>query len=403
MDFSFSEQEEAFRAEVRAFLAEANPNAELPGQSGDEEEGGDIERAMNRLPKLMAWNQALYERGWVGFSWPEEVGGGGGGLVEQMILKEEVGKARAPMLGLSYMGLAWVGPGIIRYGSEEQKKRFIPPILKAEEHWCTGYSEPGSGSDLASLQCKAVRDGDEYIVDGQKTWTSLAQWAQWMILLVRTDSEAPKHKGITCLLVPMDSPGLEVRPIKTMNGETPFAEVFFDGVRVPVSQRLGAEGQGWEVTKHALANERSSIAEVTALVQDLEDLIELARRRRRGGRLAIEDPEIRRRLAYMQSTIEAMRLSGLRFLTKQLRGEPVGAETSINKLLRAQLGIETGRLANDILGSYGQLRRGSSGAVAGGRWARQMLSWPSYVIGGGTPNIQKNVIAERILGLPHDV
>jgi alkylation response protein AidB-like acyl-CoA dehydrogenase len=400
MDFSFSPQEEKFREEVRAFLAAHNPNR--PGERARGTEVGESEDAVASIPKLLAWNQALYDRGWVGFSWPKEVGGGGGGLVEQMILKEECGKARAPMLGLSYMGLAWVGPSIIEYGTEEQKQRFIPPILRAEEHWCTGYSEPGSGSDLASLQCRAERDGDEYVVNGQKIWTSLATWAQWIILLVRTDFSASKHTGITCLLVPMKSPGLTVRPIKTMNAETPFAEIFFDNVRVPVTNRLGAEGQGWDVTKTALSHERSSIAEVTSLQHNLDDLVGLARRVRFGGETAIDDPSIRRRIARLDTVIEAMRLNGLRFLTKQLRGEPLGAETSINKLLRTEVEIEIGRLACDMQGSYGQLVKGSPDAVDKGRWQKHMLSWPSVVIGGGTPNIQRNVIAERILGLPHD-
>ncbi|NQY91693.1 MAG: acyl-CoA dehydrogenase family protein [Deltaproteobacteria bacterium] len=396
MDFSFTEKEEAFRNEVREFLAEHHDS------EGVRADGADIESAMDKLPKLLAWNQALYEKGWVGFSWPREFGGSGGGIVEQMILKQECGDARAPILGLSYMGLAWVGPGIIQYGTDAQKKRFIPPILKAEEHWCTGYSEPGSGSDLASLQCRAERDGDDYVINGQKIWTSLAMWAQWMILLVRTDPTASKHLGISCLLVPMDSEGLEVRPIKAMNGETPFAEVFFDNVRVPVENRLGAEGQGWDVTKHALANERSSIAEVTALHHNLDDLKSMAGECRLNGKPAIEDAGIRQRLARMQSTIEAMRLNGLRFLTKQLRGEPIGAETSVNKLLRTEMDVETGRLACDMQGGHGVLTGKSPGAVQGGRWQKNSLSWPTTVIGGGTPNIQRNVIAERLLGLPHD-
>jgi alkylation response protein AidB-like acyl-CoA dehydrogenase len=400
MDFSFTEKEEKFREEVRRFLAEHNPNRDSKSARGTGLAEDDD--AMAALPKLLAWNQALFERGWVGFSWPKEVGGGGGGLVEQMILKEEAGKARAPMLGLSYMGLAWVGPSIIQYGTEEQKQRFVPPILKGEEHWCTGYSEPGSGSDLASLQCRAVRDGDDYVVNGQKIWTSLAAWAQWIILLVRTDPTASKHTGITCLLVPMKTPGLTVRPIKTMNGESPFAEIFFDNVRVPVKNRLGAEGEGWDVTKTALSHERSSIAEVTSLQHNFDDLKHLATRTRVAGKLAKDDPAIRQRLARLDTTIEAMRLNGLRFLTKQLRGEPLGAETSINKLLRTEVEIEIGRLACDMQGSYGQLTKRSPGAIDKGRWQKHMLSWPSVVIGGGTPNIQRNVIAERILGLPHD-
>ncbi len=401
MDFSFTPQEEAFRDEVRAFLAEHNPNRGSKRAHGADL--GESEDDIASLPKLLAWNQALYERGWVGFSWPKEVGGGGGGLIEQMILKEEAGKARAPMLGLSYMGLAWVGPAIIQYGTDEQKQRFVPKILRAEEHWCTGYSEPGAGSDLASLQCRAERDGDEYVVNGQKIWTSLAMWAQWIILLVRTDFSASKHTGISCLLVPMKSEGLTVRPIKTMNGDTPFAEIFFDNVRVPVANRLGAEGQGWDVTKTALSHERSSIAEVTSLQRNLDDLFDLARRASVDGRKATEDPGVRARLAHLDATIEAMRLNGLRFLTKQLRGEPVGAETSVNKLLRTKVEIEIGKLACDMQGSYGELVKGSPEAIDGGRWQKHMLSWPSVVIGGGTPNIQRNVIAERILGLPHDV
>ncbi len=395
MDFSFTPEEERFRAEVRAFIRE-----HLPQRAGGGEV--DLEEGAADLPALYKWNQDLLAKRWVGFNWPAEVGGGGGSLIEQMILKEEMARHKAPPLGISYMGLAWVGPALIKYGTAEQKARHIPPILKGEQQWCTGYSEPGAGSDLASLQCKAVREGDHYVVNGQKIWTSLAMWSQWMILLVRTDFDAPKHLGITCLLVPMDTPGLTVKPIKEMNGGAMFAEVFFEDVRVPLANRLGAEGQGWDVTKDALANERSSIGDVWALKHRLEALRDLARRCRRRGRAAIDDPGIRQRLARMEVQVEAMRLNGLRFLTRQLRGEPLGAETSINKLIRARVEIESGRLARDIEGTYGVLARKSPHAIDNGKWQRVMLGWPPYVIGGGTPNIQKNVIAERLLGLPHD-
>ncbi|MEB2284856.1 MAG: hypothetical protein B6D46_14875 [Polyangiaceae bacterium UTPRO1] len=395
MDFGFSPEEEAFRAEVRAFIAD-----HLPQRSGQDQM--DAEEGMKNLPALYKWNQDLHAKRWVGFNWPREVGGGGGTISEQMILKEEMARVKAPMLGLSYMGLAWVGPALIKYGTPAQQERHIGPILRGEIQWCTGYSEPGAGSDLAALQCKAVRDGDDYVVNGQKIWTSLAMWAQWMILLVRTDPQAPKHLGITCLLVPMQTPGITVKPIKEMNGGAMFAEVFFEDVRVPAANRLGAEGQGWEVTKDALANERSSIADVWALKHRLEAIRDLARRCRRRGRPAIEDAAIRQRIARMETQVEAMRLNGLRFVTKQLRGEPLGAETSINKLIRARIEIESGRLARDIEGSFGALARKSPHAVDDGRWQKVMLSWPPFVIGGGTPNIQKNVIAERLLGLPHD-
>jgi alkylation response protein AidB-like acyl-CoA dehydrogenase len=386
MDFQLSPEEEAFRDEVRAFIDE-----NLPPES---------ERDMRFFGQ---WLGKVREKRWVGFSWPREVGGGGGSVMQQVILKDEMSRRNAPPLGSSYMGLAWVGPGIIQYGTEEQKRKYIPSILDGTIQWCTGYSDPDSGSDLASLKCKAVREGDEYVVSGQKTWTSVAMIAQMMILLVRTSTNPDdKHDGITCLLVAMDSPGVQVRPIRNMAAVDFFAEVFFDDVRVPVENRLGEEGQGWRVTISALANERSSIAEVHGLMRRLEEIKELARQTHRAGRRASEIPSIRRRIACAETRVEAMRLNGMRFLTKQLRGEPLGSETSINKLHRAGLEVELGELAMEITGSASTLLAGSDDAPDGGRWAKFALSWPEVVIGGGTPNIQKNIIAERILGLPKD-
>ena len=385
MDFQLTPEEEAFRAEVRAFLDEMLP----PGTNTSD-------------PAFLAeWFRRVREKRWVGFAWPKEVGGGGGSLMQQVILKEEMAKRKAPPLGSCYMGLAWVGPAIIQYGTEAQKQRFIPDILDGKVQWCTGYSEPGSGSDLASLQCRAVREGDHYVVNGQKIWTSIAMWSQWMILLVRTGpppTQENKHEGITCLLVDMSTPGITVRPIRNMAGGAMFAEVFFDDVRVPVENRLGEEGQGWAVTVSALAHERSSIAEVEALLRKLDELVDLARRSVKNGRPALEDDVLRRRLARCETRIQAMRMNGMRFLTRQLKGEPLGAETSINKLHRAQLEIEIGELALEMQGSAGHLEQ----EVDGGRWQRFALSWPEVVIGGGTPNIQKNIIAERVLGLPKD-
>jgi alkylation response protein AidB-like acyl-CoA dehydrogenase len=386
MDFKLTPEEEAFRVEVRAFLDEnLPPEPERDGRF------------------LLDWNRKVRAKGWVGFSWPKEVGGGGGSIMQQVILKEEMAKRRAPPLGSCFMGLAWVGPAIVEYGTEEQKRRFIPDILDSKLQWCTGYSEPGAGSDLAALQCRAVREGEVYVVDGQKIWTSIAMWSKWMILLVRTSTDpGDKHAGITCLLVPMDTPGITVRPIRNMSGGAMFAEVFFDGVRVPVENRLGAEGEGWRVTISALAHERSGIAEIEGLKRQLEALRELARRSKRGGRPASEDPRVRRRIAAADARIEAMRLNGLRFLTRQLKGEPLSSETSINKLHRANLEIELGELALEIQGSAGPLGVGAPQAPDGGRWQRFALSWAEVVIGGGTPNVQKNIIAERILGLPKD-
>ncbi len=386
MDFKLTPEEEAFRSEVRGFLDEnLPPEGKRDGKF------------------LLGWNQKVRAKGWIGFSWPKDVGGGGASIMQQVILKEEMAKRKAPPLGSCFMGLAWVGPAIVEYGTQEQKRRFIPDILDSKYQWCTGYSEPAAGSDLAALQCKAVREGDHYVVNGQKIWTSIAMWSKWMILLVRTSSDpGDKHAGITCLLVPMDTPGLTVRPIRNMSGGTMFSEVFFDDVRVPVENRLGAEGEGWRVTISALAHERSGIAEVEGLRRQLEALKDLARRCQRDGRPASEEPRIRRRIASADTRIEAMRLNGLRFLTRQLKGEPLSSETSINKLHRANLEIELGELALEIQGSAGALGVGAQEAPDGGRWQRFALSWAEVVIGGGTPNVQKNIIAERILGLPKD-
>jgi len=391
MDFKLTPEEEAFRDEVRAFVKE------------------HLSEDARKDPNFIGnWLKAVREKRWVGFNWPEEYGGGGGGIMEQVILKEEMSKAGAPPLGTSMMGLQWVGPAIIEYGTEEQKKKFLPDILDSAYQWCTGYSEPGSGSDLASLQCRAVRDGDEYVVNGQKIWTSGAAYSKWIILLTRTDFEVEdRHKGITCLLVEMDSPGVEVRPIKNMAGSSHFAEVFFEDVRVPVENRLGEEGQGWGVTISALAHERSGISEVAGLISQHHQLVELAKRTQKDGKPASEHPGIRARLARADAIIEGMRLNGQRFLTKQLKGEKLSSETSINKLHRAFLAVELGDLALEIQGSASQYAESTNGADGAGgedegRWVNGALGWPAVVIGGGTPNIQRNIIAERILGLPKD-
>jgi alkylation response protein AidB-like acyl-CoA dehydrogenase len=387
MDFNLTPEEEAFRDEVRAFVKE------------------HLSAEARKAPNFMAnWLKAVREKRWVGFNWPVEYGGGGGDIMEQVILKEEMSKAGAPPLGTSMMGLQWVGPALIEYGTEEQKKKFLPDILDSKYQWCTGYSEPGSGSDLASLQCRAVRDGDEYVVNGQKIWTSGAAFSKWIILLTRTDSNVEnKHEGITCLLVEMHSPGIEVRPIKNMAGSSHFAEVFFEDVRVPVENRLGEEGKGWAVTVSALAHERSGISEVAGLISQLAQVVGLAKRTQKNGRPAAEDPGIRRRLAKADTIIEGMRLNGQRSLTKQLKGEKLSSETSINKLHRAFLAIELGDLALAIVGSASQYteKLGQADDDLGG-WVSGALGWPAVVIGGGTPNIQRNIIAERILGLPKD-
>jgi alkylation response protein AidB-like acyl-CoA dehydrogenase len=378
MDFNFTPEEEAFRQEVRAFIDE-----------------NLAPKALRQDPEsIRAWNTKLAEKRWIGFSWPREEGGGGGSLIEQFILKEEMANAKAPSLGSDFMGLAWVGPALIRHGDDAQKRRFLPDMLAGRSLWCTGYSEPDYGSDLASLQTRAVRDGDEYIVNGQKIWTTLAHRAPWIFMLVRTTAESEsRYGGITCLLIPMDSPGIEVQPIPSLVGIHTFNQVFFENVRVPIENRLGAEGEGWKVVMGALANERSGISESTGMERQLEDLKDLARRSTRGGRPANEDPAVRLEIGRYEAKISAMRLNGMRSLSEQLQGKHPSSETSVNKYLRGTLEIPMSNLAMSLLGPESQ---------ESGSWQLQSLSFHGVVIGGGTPNIQRNIISERILGLPKD-
>jgi len=377
MDFNFSSEAEAFRGEVRAFLDENLPD---PVPSDDE-------------AFIREWNAKVAAKRWVGFHWPKEEGGCGGTLVEQFILKEEMSARRAPPLGSDFMGITWVGPALISHGTQEQKERFLPDLLQCNSSWCTGYSEPDVGSDLAALSCRAELDGDEYVVNGQKIWTTLAHSAKWIYMMVRTSQDAGKYRGITCLLVPMDSPGIEVQPIPSLHGRESFNQVFFNDVRVPVKNRLGEEGQGWMVTMGALANERIGISESTEKIRHLDNLIELVGKSKRNGRPASEDVAVRRKIARFDAKIEAMRLNELRQLSERLKGKSPSSETSINKLLRADLEFEMSELSLDLLGTACQEE---------GSWQQAALIWHGTVIGGGSPNIQRNIIAQRILGLPKD-
>jgi isovaleryl-CoA dehydrogenase len=340
MDFNLTPAEETFRDEVRAFIRE-----HAPKKSAD--------------PKAIGtWWKKVREKRWVGFSWPKEYGGGGGSVMEQAILKEEMSRAQAPPLGSCMMGLAWVGPAIIEYGTDAQKKKFIPDILDGKYHWCTGYSEPGSGSDLASLQCRAVRDGDHYVVNGQKIWTSIAMWSKWMILLVRTSQGSAKHDGITCLLVPMDTPGMTVRPIKNMSGGAMFAEVFFDGVRVPVENRLGAEGEGTRAMMRNLEIERLTLAAMSVGIAQrcLRVMIDYANERKSFGVPLREHGQIQRYLAETFAEYRAAKAlvyDTARRIDLSATGQRVDADAS--KLFASQVGKRAADAAIQVLGGYGYM------------------------------------------------
>ncbi|HIF97465.1 MAG TPA: acyl-CoA dehydrogenase [Myxococcales bacterium] len=391
MDFDLTPEEQLFSREVQAFIAEHLPSSE--------------ERANAGVSFLAEWWRLIREKRWVGFDWPKEYGGGGGSIMEQYILKREMLSARAPALGRDYTGLGWVGPAIIQFGNDEQRSRYLPDILDSKSAWCTGYSEPGVGSDLAALTCRAIRDGDEYVVNGQKTWTSMAHFGTGLICMVRTDPAVPKHDGISCLLIDLASPGIEVQPIESFAGDH-FAhlynEVFFRDVRVSAANRVGAEGQGWEILCSALQRERSGIAEVNRHHEALERLFRLAAGSLIAGRPALENGQLRRTLAAFDARIEAARLNGLRSLTRQVRGENTQSDASINKLHNCDLLVEMAETGLQLLGGASPYVGDTEASLHGGRWQVGALGWPTTVIGGGTPNVQKNIIAERMLGLPKD-
>jgi alkylation response protein AidB-like acyl-CoA dehydrogenase len=293
-----------------------------------------------------------------------------------------------------------LGPTLIRSGTPDQRTRFLPKILTAEEIWCQGYSEPGSGSDLASLRTRAELDGDFFVVNGQKVWTSTAHFADWMFCLVRTDPGAPKHKGISYLLIDMKSPGIEVRPLVQMTGDAGFNEVFFTDVRVPRTNLVGEMNEGWTVANATLQFERNMLASTTRTQQLMNDLLALAQRRARHGHKASRDPALRQRLADLLTRVEAMRCHSLKQLSDEIHNRRAGASASVNKLVTTELNHAICETALDVLGDYGPLQRGTPHVEDRGAWPKDFMFTLGMIIGGGTSQIQKNIIAERVLGLP---
>ena len=394
MDFEDSPVQEAFRTQFRDWLA-ANLPADLclddPADDRVASDRGTFERRR-------AWQKTMHAAGWAGITWPKEYGGRGAGLIDRVIWDEEYAAARAPVLPGS-MGLNLVGPTIIHWGTEAQKRRHLPAILSADEIWCQGFSEPGAGSDLASLRTRAVDQGEHFIVNGQKVWTSGAHFAQWIILLVRTNPEAPKHQGISCLLVPMTTPGISVRPLVLMTGHHHFNEVFFTDVVVPKTNLLGPLNQGWKVSTTTLMYERH-VAGSRGHAAQVARLIALAKRVPIDGRLAWEHPWIRQRLAQLAIDCEAFKYTRLRSLTRQLRGEPPGPEGSILKLTGSELGVRIAEVAGELLGMHVLVNQSSEAVPDGPRWFNRVLAARQYTISAGTSEIQRNILGERVLGLP---
>jgi alkylation response protein AidB-like acyl-CoA dehydrogenase len=381
VDLTLSAEEAAFRDELRAWLKANNPGREPAGDQ-------------SAFEFRRAWQRRLNEAGLTGLSWPKEYGGRGATLVEQAIFFEEVVRAKAPTMA-NVLALAMGGPTVIVHGTEDQRRRFLPPILSAEEIWCQGFSEPEAGSDLASLKTRAVRDGDGWVVTGQKVWTTYAQHAKWCMLLARTNPEAPKHKGLTYFLMDMEQEGVQVRPLRQITGEAEFNELFIDGARVPDANIIGGEGNGWGVAITTLMHERATLAfglQVTAQIA-LAELIEHARGLPAGGGMpASADPIVRQRLAQLLIEAEVLRLNAYRGLSAVMKHGVPGPEGSLGKWHWSEVNQSLTELAVEIAGPRAVLDEDE--------WTYRFLRARANSIEGGTTEILKNIVAERVLGLP---
>jgi alkylation response protein AidB-like acyl-CoA dehydrogenase len=392
MELSYSKEDEAFRKEVRNWLKHNLPKK-------DKSISDLMPHDPERVKRAKEWQRKLYDAGYVAMGWPKEYGGQDADVMRQTIVNEEMVLARAPgLVGAS--GLGMLGPTLIQLGTEEQKRRYLPKILTAEEIWCQGYSEPGSGSDLASLRTRAELVGDEFIVNGQKVWTSNAQFSDWMFCLVRTDPEAPKHRGISYILIDMKTPGITVRPLVQMTSDAGFNEVFFEDTHVPRANLVGELNQGWMVANATLFHERNMLGSTTRTQLMMQNLIRLARSRQRYGKPAAQDPVIRQKLADLLTRVEAMKYHLYRQLTNELKGRAQGIGAMVNKLVGTELNHDICALALEIMGSYAPLNRGAAHVIDNGTWPYEFMLTLGLVIGGGTSQIQKNIISERGLGMP---
>jgi alkylation response protein AidB-like acyl-CoA dehydrogenase len=393
MDFQYTPEQEAYRAKVRSWL-EANQPAKA--ESSDADSMGGDDRQWKRLKE---WHQRLYKGGWMGLTWPKEYGGQKATFIEQVIFQQELGRVGMPF-GVNILGVIMSGPALMQWGTEEQKKRYLEPIISGEEIWCEGMSEPGAGSDLAAIQTRAVLDGDNFIVNGQKVWTTLAHRAHFCQLFVRTDPELPKHKGMSCLLVDMKAPGVVVKPLKQISGDAEFNEIFFDDVRVPKENLLGPVNMGWQVLVSTMMHERIGIGETLGGSEQLLTMIvDLAKRNLVNGQPAYEDSSIRQQIAQFACEVAAKKYSGMRSLTKRLKGLPPSTEASISKMVSTELSQRMIKFTTRLLGEYALLEKRSAFAPEGD-WLRRILASESMTIAGGTSAVQRNMIGERILGLP---
>jgi alkylation response protein AidB-like acyl-CoA dehydrogenase len=395
MDFDDTPQEAAFRADVRAFLS-ANAERRAPGYA---EGYRTSQAAPGALERAKAWQAKKATAGYAAITWPKEWGGRGGTAIEQVIYNQEEAHYAVPR-GFFEIGLGMCIPTICTWGTPEMRRRYAAPALRGEEVWCQLFSEPAGGSDLAGLRTRAERQGDDWIVNGQKIWTSGAHYSDWGILVTRSDPNLPKHKGLTFFILSMKSPGIEIRPIKQMSGHAHFNEVFFSDVRIPDSQRLGPVGKGWEVALTTLMNERLAVGQTPG--PDFSELFELARHLELDDGPAIKNPAIREKLAEWYVKTQGLKYTRFRTMTRLSRGETPGPEASIGKLVSASKMQEIASFGMDLMGMAG-IMTDEKTMPARALFQQALLFSPGLRIAGGSDEILRNIIAERVLGLPPDV
>ncbi|HET9200713.1 MAG TPA: acyl-CoA dehydrogenase family protein [Dehalococcoidia bacterium] len=389
MQFRFSPEDEAFRSEVQTFLKE---------NWGDEPDD-DSDEGMAAIDRRKAFEKKMAAEGLLTMHWPRAYGGRDASRMQQLIMREEM--ARVGAMYLDAQGVGMVGPVLMIHGTEDQRKRFLPDIANGDVVWCQGFSEPNSGSDLASLQCRAVKDGDDYVINGQKIWTSQAKYADWIHVLCRTDQDAPKHKGITYFAVEMSSPGITVNPIVNMMGEDGgFAETIFEDVRVPRSHVMGEENRGWYVATTTLDFERSNIGFTTQSRRTLESLAAFAKETRANGKTLLDQPAVRNKLADLLVAVEVARLLSYRVTWMQDQNQVPNYEASMVKTFGTELRQRISNFGVNLLGPYGQLEAGSKHEKLAGALARDYQWTTAETIYGGSSEIQRNIIATRGLGLP---
>jgi acyl-CoA dehydrogenase len=393
MDFNDSPEEATYRAKVRSWL-DANATLRDPNASRGnalEEAEGDV------IAQAKAWQAKKTEAGWACLRWPKEYGGQDATPIESVIFGQEEGRYDLPP-SIYGIGHGMLGPTIMAHGTDEQKERFLPNMVKGEEVWCQLFSEPDAGSDLAGLKMSADRDGDDWIINGQKIWTTGAQYCKWGMLVARSDTNAAKHAGLTYFIVDMEVPGIEIRPIKQMNGQSGFNEVFFSDVRIPDNNRLGAEGDGWRVAITTLMNERSSIGGSMGGGGGIKDLIKQAQNVEINGRPAIEDGGVRRKIADFAVRRSGLKYTGQRGLSALSQGQTPGPEASIGKLVAAVMGQDMGAFGMELQGAAGILSGDDNpGDVS---FQNTYMAMPGLRLAGGTDEILRNIISERVLGMP---